>query len=195
MNDELRNEIRRLDPMPPGVPIEPPSPDHLEDIMATAPTDTTPRNPLRNRWYAAAGIAAVALGLAVAVPNLTGNDPAPSASGTPLVLSLGEGDGLASCLPFDVAILADMPLAFEGTVTAVDGEQVTLTVDRWFTGGDAATVELTAPAGMQALIGGIDFMDGGTYLVTATEGVVNYCGYTGPATPEYRAAFEEAFGA
>ncbi len=79
-------------------------------------------------------------------------------------------------------------------MTAVDGEQVTLTVDRWFRGGDAATVELHAPAGMQALIGGIDFVEGGQYLVSATEGNVNYCGYTDASTPELRAAFERAFG-
>jgi len=46
---------------------------------------------------------------------------------------------------------------------------------------------------MQALIGGIDFVEGEQYLITASEGNVNYCGFSGPATPEYRSAFEEVF--
>jgi hypothetical protein len=86
-----------------------------------------------------------------------------------------------------------MPLAFEGTVTGVDGDVVTLDVDRWFKGGDATQVTITAPAGFEALIGGIEFDEGAQYLITATDGVVNYCGFSGPSTPEMRAAFEEAF--
>ena len=76
-----------------------------------------------------------------------------------------------------------------------DGEVVRLSVVRWFAGGDATTVELVAPDGMEALIGGIDFVEGERYLVTATDGVVNYCGFTGLATPELTAIFERAFGA
>ncbi len=112
----------------------------------------------------------------------------------PLELSLGGGDGLASCLPFDVAILADMSPAFAGTVTAIDGERVSMDVDRWYTGGDAARVDLVSSAGAISLIGGVDFAVGGRYLVTATGGIVNACGYSGAATPEYEAAFEQAFG-
>jgi hypothetical protein len=35
---------------------------------------------------------------------------------------------------------------------------------------------------------------GEQYLITATDGNVNYCGFSGPSTPELRSAFEEAFG-
>lgn len=160
--------------------------------MASTPTTTGTRQPSRSRWYIATA-AAVAVAAAISVPALVGGTPGTTVAGPPLELSLGEGPGLASCLPFDTAILAEMPMAFEGTVAAVDGEQVTLTVDRWFRGGDAATVELHAPAGMQALIGGIDFVEGEQYLVSATEGNVNYCGYTDASTPELRTAFERAF--
>jgi hypothetical protein len=86
-------------------------------------------------------------------------------------------------------------LAFEGTVTSIDGDVVTLDVGHWFKGGDAATVVLSAPSGLNALIGGMDFKSGDTYLITATEGTVNYCGYSGPSTPEFRASFEKAFPA
>ena len=92
-----------------------------------------------------------------------------------------------SCLPFSVDILDDMEVAFEGTVRAVDADLLTLDVVTWYTGGDAEQVQITAPLGMEAFIGGIPFEVGGSYLVTASNGVVNYCGYTGVATPEFRA--------
>jgi hypothetical protein len=96
-------------------------------------------------------------------------------------------------MAFDPAILADMPVAFEGTVTDVDGDRVTLEVDHWFKGGDAEVVNLVAPQGMEALIGGIAFEAGAQYLISATDGVVNYCGFSGEATPELRARFEAAY--
>ncbi|MDA0270254.1 MAG: hypothetical protein O2919_04415 [Chloroflexi bacterium] len=121
----------------------------------------------------------------------------PSAStetAPPLELSAGGGDGMMSCMAFDPAILAEMPVAFEGTATAVDGDRVTLEVDRWFKGGDAETVVVVAPQGLEALIGGIAFEVGGQYLVSATNGQVNYCGFSGEATPDLRAGFEAAYG-
>jgi len=33
---------------------------------------------------------------------------------------------------------------------------------------------------------------GQKYLITAAEGNVNFCGYSGPATPELTAAFDAA---
>ncbi len=111
-------------------------------------------------------------------------------------LELSAGDGgttMASCLAFDPAILADMPVAFEGTVTSVDGDRVTLDVDEWFKGGDADEVVLVAPQGLEALIGGIAFQEDEQYLISATNGQVNYCGFSGESTDELRAGFEAAF--
>jgi hypothetical protein len=48
---------------------------------------------------------------------------------------------------------------------------------------------------MEALIAGFPFEVGAQYLITAYDGNVNYCGFSGPSTPEFRAAFEQAFGA
>ncbi|MGB5759729.1 MAG: hypothetical protein WBM50_22630 [Acidimicrobiales bacterium] len=122
--------------------------------------------------------------------STTGGDQ----SGEPIELSLGDGAAIASCPQFDIAVLADMSPAFAGTVTSVEGETVTLSIDRWYTGGDAATATLLASSGMEALIGGIDFQTGQQYLITAAGGNVNYCGYSGPADVELTAAFDEAFG-
>ena len=111
----------------------------------------------------------------------------------PLELSAGGGDQMMSCLAFDPAVLADMPVAFEGTATAVEGDSVRLEVDRWFKGGDTDEVVLLAPQGLEALIAGIPFEVGGQYLVSATDGQVNYCGFSGESTPELLAGFEAAF--
>lgn len=157
--------------------------------MANSSTHTVQRT--RAPWYAGAAAAAV-VALALIIPALNGG-ASPSAT-PPLGLSLGAGDSMASCIAFDVAFLAQMPMAFEGTVTAMENDVVTLSVDRWFKGGDATTVELSAPSGLEALIGGIAFIEGDQYLISAGDGAVNYCGFSGPATPELTAAFEEAFG-
>ncbi len=131
------------------------------------------------------GVLAIAL---VACSTASG-----TATDSPMELSAGEGDGMMSCLPFDPEVLATFPVAFEGTVTSVDGDRVTLDVDRWFTGGDGEQVVVVAPQGLEALIGGIAFEVGGQYLVSASDGVVNYCGFSGESTPELRAGFEAAF--
>jgi len=101
---------------------------------------------------------------------------------------------MSSCLPFDVATLAGMSPAFAGTVTSVDGGKVVLDVDRWYAGGEAEQVLLSQPdATTSAALDGVTFEEGERYLVTAAQGTVNGCGYSGPATPELEAAFDQAF--
>jgi hypothetical protein len=197
MSDELRDRLARLDPMPPGVETEamttPSSRELLEDIMST-PTDRKTASTWPRWLFAAAAAAALILVVAGGFYLFGGDDAAPVAAGPPLVLDAGGGDTMASCIQFSVDELAKAPVAFEGTVTSMENDTVTLTVDRWFTGGDAATVVLNAPQGLEALIGSIPFNAGEQYLMTAYDGTVNYCGFSGPATPELLAAFEQAFG-
>ena len=198
MTDELRERLARLDPMHPGVPTEPTtsesSQELLEDIMSTPTQEKAePSQAPRRTWTI--GIAAVAaLVLAVAAGlAFTGGDEAPVAS-APLELDAPAEDMMAMCIAFSPDELEKVAeIAFAGTVTTVDGDTVTLTVDEWYRGGDATEVVLHAPQGMEALIGGIPFEAGGQYLITAQNGTVNYCGFSGPATPEYQAAYEEAF--
>ena len=143
---------------------------------------------------AAAAALVLAVGGVIAFGDRT--DGPSVAEGPPLELTAGGEDAMLSCIMFSVEELARVAeIAFEGTVTSVDGSRVTLTVDHWFKGGDAAEVVLDAPQGMEALIGGIPFAVGDQYLITAQTGQVNYCGFSGPSTPEYRTAFEQAFGA
>lgn len=184
-----------------SVPTEPPTTPssirRMERVMSTT-TQQAPAQvpaPAPKRWVPA--IAAFAIvALAVGAFLYSGaNDTAPVA-GPPLQLALGEENALASCAIFDAAILRDVPLAFEGTVTAVDGANGTLTVDHWYKGGDAAEVVLTGGSEeMVSLIGAFPLEVGSSYLITASAGSVNFCGYSGPATPQLRGFFDEAFGA
>lgn len=139
---------------------------------------------------AAAAVAVVVVGLGAFVMTRDSGAP-PEASA--LQLTAGPSDALASCIVPSAEIIAQTEVAFEGTVTAIDGDVVTLSVDDWFTGGDAEVVTILAPSGFEALIGSVPFAEGEVFLVTATNGIVNYCGLSGPATPELRALFQDAF--
>jgi hypothetical protein len=206
--DHLRDRLGRLDPTPDDVAVEPvttpSSRARLEQIMNT-PSPTNPsaqtegrnENPTKRRglFVAAAAVAVVAaLGIA-SIINSDNNSEDPAETVAPLELEFGFNDPAASCLRIDVASLAQMTLAFGGTATSIDDDRITVEVDRWYVGGDATTVELHAQPDMEALIAGFAFETGEEYLITATNGSVNYCGYSGPATPDYQALFDEAFPA
>ena len=126
--------------------------------------------------------------------STTGSPDAPAGGGQ-LALALPAGDPLSqSCLAVSPDAVTALPVAFAGTATAVTDGEVRLEVDRWYRGGDAATVVLTAPAGdAPALIGATDFQQGEQYLVSADQGTVSVCGLTGPASPELQAVYDQAF--
>jgi hypothetical protein len=111
-----------------------------------------------------------------------------------MALSAPAGDVAGSCVMFSVDVLREMPVALAGTVTAVDPGSVTLDVDRWYRGGDADRVTITVPENNNVALDGVDLRSGERYLLTATEGTVNGCGYSGPADPQLEGAFAEAFG-
>jgi hypothetical protein len=197
-HDELRARLSRIDPVGPGVPVDPATSPRAAELMERAmqsADQTTVDLPRRRRgpvFWGAIGTAAAAaavVGIVVVVGGSAGDRP------TTLALSLPAADVASSCLAFDVAFLGEIPVAFAGTVTAADTEQVTLDVDHWYRGGDADAVTLAVPDGQtSAALDGVDFRDGERYLVTATDGTVNGCGYSGPATPQLEDAFAEAFG-
>jgi hypothetical protein len=201
--EELRNRLGRIDPVSDDVAVEsmttPSSRARLEQIMNTPVSPTTEQpstSPAKTRWLVAAAAALVLVVVAgFAVANSGDDDDSNDvAAGPPLELSLGADDAMASCMVPEPSILADMSPAFSGTATTIEGETVTLTVDRWYAGGDdATTVALQAQPGMEALIAGFSFEVGEQYFITASNGTVNFCGYSGPASPEMVAFFAEAF--
>ena len=88
------------------------------------------------------------------------------------------GGGMASCLMYDPATLPTFDIVFDGTVTAVDGDQVTFDVNTGWKGADGS-ITLTAPDTSVALLGEMpEFEAGGRYLVTAAGSNINACGYT-----------------
>lgn len=220
-DDELRALLRTADPartLPPAAPAA--VSDLLEDIMSTdldARPDAPEAAPRRSRvtWLVAAAAATViagAGGLALSALD-SGSDPAPTAG--PTVQSSAPGadagqpaDGAtggtteltaptsepARCAAPSAEFIAAQQQAFAGTVTAIDGEKVTLQTTDVYTGEVGQTVVVDAPAAaMQSLIQSTQFEVGGSYLVAATDGQVAVCGFTGRADGALQGLYDQAF--
>jgi hypothetical protein len=174
-----------------------------EHIMTTQQNDPTvrhPRGPLA--WVGGFGVVgAIALALAIAFGNGFGAQTpppiaanptpseAPDASGNP-----AAGGGVASCLVYDPANLPTFETVFDGTVSAIDGDKVTFTVNNGWKGADGS-ITLTAPQVDIALTGPLpEFKVGGRYLVTAAGSTINACGYTLDYDADTAAAWGAAFG-
>ena len=148
----------------------------------------------RRPWVLAAALTTAATVGIGAVAIASQDDPVGQPGAVAMALSIAPGGAMSSCLPFDVAVLADMPVAFAATATAVDAESVRLDVDRWYVGGSADQVTVMVPAGVTSIaLDGVSFVAGRRYPVTATNETVNGCGFSGPATAELEAAYSEAF--
>lgn len=147
----------------------------MSDVQ-NSPTPRRSRRPL-----ALLGGFAVAGALALAVAFGTGfgvQKPGPVGVGPTPTADPDGGGGMASCIMYDPATLPTFEVVFDGTVTAIDGDQVTFDVGTGWKGVDA-TVTLTAPGTSIALVGPMpDFEVGGRYLVTAAGANINGCGYT-----------------
>ena len=208
-DDDLRARIARVDPLlrADADPTMSPSAHEIrERVMQTIEDDTiTTERPAPSRWRrpalvaaAAASIAGVALGAALlgggdSGAGKTADEPTTLALTTPV--SDPNSPTMNSCLMFDVNVLKGMPVAFGGTVTEVGDGSVSLDVDKWYKGGDADVVTIATPGGnTSAALDGVEFTEGSRYLVTATEGTVNGCGFSGPATAELESSFDQAFG-
>jgi hypothetical protein len=222
-DDDLRALLRSGDPAAFLPPADPAALAHLlEDTMSadlevrpTAPdnstgaTGTRGRNPLT--WLVAAAAAAMIAGVGgFAIAGLSGDDsPPPQASDTrttpPTTDEGGPVAGVTTeltakqssgrCAAPDPVVLAQYDQAFQGTVTAVEGDTITLQATDVYNGEVGETVEVAAPpAEMQALASAVNFQVGGTYLVSAFDGAVSTCpGFSGPASGEVQSLFTEAF--
>ena len=168
--------------------------DQVEATMRTTPMEPKSRP---RRWAPSLAAAATLAVIGGGVYTFLGsNDPASTADATAMTLDVptGTGTSINSCVPFDVPYLRDMPVAFSGSATEVGEESVTLEVDRWYKGGDADVVRLTNYDLNTVSLEGFKFQEGDRYLITATDGTVNFCGYSGPWSQERADAFGEAFG-
>lgn len=202
-DDELLARLRAADPAA-GTDAPDPWVDEMaeatmrENDQLTTPLTTIESGRRRARWpLAAAAAAVVALGATGVLLSGAGDEPAPPSARPAQVMTLGlpASDAMGSCLAFSVDVLRPMEVAFSGTATVVESKAVTLRVDRWYKGGDGSQlVKLATLDGAVALEGGVEFEEGRRYLITATGGTVNSCGYSSEWTPEMESAFDEAFG-
>lgn len=193
MTDELEQRLRAADPVPATVPVDSPRSPRARTLVEHLMTDPTTLDPPRSqrprRWAIVAAAAAAVLAVGVAV-SLSGDED----GGTSLALSAPAEDIMAMCIEVTPEILRDASeVAFEGTVTEIDGRVATLSVDRWFVGEEVDEVVVTgADENETALLGGVVLEDGGQYLISAGDGEVRSCGLSGEASDANLAALYEA---
>ena len=107
------------------------------------------------------------------------------------------GGGTAMCIRFDLERLAQAEVAFDGTVTAVDGELVSFDVGNWYRGPGDASITLREPGlGGGVTIAGtlVNFQVRDRYLVSGSGGVVTSCGYSVEYSDAAAADWATAFG-
>lgn len=145
-----------------------------EDVMSTP---TARRVPWGRRLAGLGGVAAAA---AVALALVLGGP-----GKAPVV---GPGGSIppvaASCVePYSRTALANRDFAFDGVVTAIDGDRVTFAIGRSFRGSSDPTITLDAP-GMNGTsitsAGGPSLVVGSRYLVAGDDNFAWACGYTQP---------------
>ena len=164
-----------------------------EDVMATR---TAPRKvPWRTRTIGAlAGAgAAIAVGIAaLAFAFGTGGTRPGVVPGTSV------GPGSAMCVEqYSPATLTRRAFAFDGTVTAIDGDRVTFTVNHAYRAAAGPTITLVATGMTGTAItsaGGPNLSVGQRYLVAGEAEFVWACGFTQPWDAAVAADWAAAFG-
>lgn len=172
------DQLRAADPVH-GAPV--PS-DSQARVWArvqedTFMTTTSPSDERRRNWVLGIGTAAIGAfflwALLVRGPASLGPSQDPVGGGA------AGGGAAGMCIMFSLEELAMRDFAFDGTVTAVDGEQATFTVNEAFIGDLGESITLTAPDYSQtSLEGGIPLEQGGRYLVSGDDDFVWGCGFT-----------------
>lgn len=159
-----------------------------EDVMTTP----TRRLPWGTRTLGlGAGVAAVAAIALVVALGGRGSAPGITPGGS-------VGTGSAACVEqYSPTTLANRSFAFDGTVSAIDGEQVTFTVGTAYRGAAGGTITLDAPGMTGTAItsaGGPNLAVGERYLVAGDDQFVWACGYTQPYDAAVAAEWAAALG-
>lgn len=175
----------------------------LEDVMSqdldtpTVDQDTPVRRRSPLAWLVAAAAVLVIAGVGAFAFLGNGDEPSvptakdPAATTTELTARPPTG---AKCMVVSPDLIAQQDVAFDGTVASMSDGVVTLDVTRWYHGGDTDQVTVQAPApDLRALVQAVDFQVGQRYLVSASDGAVTVCGFTGPYTADLAAVYAKAF--
>lgn len=208
-DDELQQRLQAHDPAASLRPADPAWVARLLEDTMTADVDTpaeTRETGTRNRspltWLVAAAAVLIA---GVGVFGLLTHDPdssktpsagsTPSVSSTPTVTELAApAPSTAKCMVPNAAVLSQAQVAFSGTVQQLGDDVVVLAPDRFYAGEPTDLVQVRSEAAMlQALVGAVDFKVDHRYLVSATDGRVTVCGFSGPYSDELAALYSAAF--
>jgi hypothetical protein len=147
---------------------------------------------------AAAAVAIAVVGTVAAIND--GDDP--STTTTTVVAAPDPGGpispgGMASCVErYDLITLGRRELAFDGTVSSVDGDQITFDVDTWYRGGDGPTATLRGAQflGGMTSAGPSTSLEPGIRLLVAGDGDFAWsCGFTQPYDPAVAADWAATF--
>ena len=137
--------------------------------------DTQHKTRSRRAWGIGLTGAATAGVVALALTLNNGGNPAPSDD---------PGTGIGSCVEtYSPETLANRDFAFDGTVTAINGDGVTFAVTERFigSGGDEVTLTATGMTGTSiTTAGGPNLAEGVRYLVAGDDTFVWACGFTQP---------------
>lgn len=199
-DDELE-ALRDADPLDPATVPSSDSPQAralLERITMTEPTDATATPSSHTRWIAAAAVLVVLLGVGGAL--LTTNDDDPGGDLAQATVTTGggitPGGSMGSCVElYDLQTLTNREIAFDGTVTAVAGDEVTFTVNEWYRGGDTSEVTLAGASSLGGLTSAgdpVSLAPGARLLVAGDGGFAWSCGFTQPYDPDVAADWAEA---
>jgi hypothetical protein len=199
-DDNLLARLRAADP---ASSLSSADPDQVAHLLEAVMSDTTTRTPESREngthdrgpltWLvAAAAVFLIAASGVFALVNHDG-DTAPAAGRTVTQLGLPSAQG--RCIVPNVAVLRQQTIAFRGTLTSLDASTATFRVAHWFKGGPTDLARVTAPsAALSPLVSSAAFRVGGSYVVSAHDGTVTECGFTGPATGHLAALYSHAFG-
>lgn len=201
LHDEIHDRLRRLDPVM-DAPVDPVTGPRaaalMEQIMQTQPepvnvtsTPPTPARRPRRALFAALGALGVAAVGAFAFVAMRGDDAEP----TSVAFSLAASDPLTQmCLPISDQQPSAEASAFRGTVVDISADSVTLDVTKWYQNGDADQVVISTAGMPIAALDGVDFVQGGDYLITAGDGQVGVCGVSGPYSADLEGWFTTWYG-
>ena len=200
-DDELA-ALRRSDPVDPASlpPVASPQARALfETIVMDEPSTSGSTRPARRRPLRVAAAAAVVAAVVVGAVALTGGDSERSPGEDDVVTGpiTPGGPSVGSCVEtYDLATLANRELALDGTVKSVKGDSVTLTVNRWFRGGDSDDVTLKGASTLAGITstGSSVALDTGTRLLVAGDGGFAWaCGFSQAYAPEVAANWDRVF--
>lgn len=195
----------------------------MEHAMSETPqsveTPETRSDGLRERsrltWIVAAAAAAVIVGGTAFAVLDNGDERPPTASGEPVVvdssadaapddvvtpsiteLSVSGEASTAKCMTPEAApqVVTAQTLVVDATVESISGGVVTLAPTLFYAGEETDLVTVSEPDGdLSRLLSGVEFVEGGRYLVSATDGQVTLCGFSGPWSERLAAVYDQAF--